>query len=78
MMQARMAVYNGAQLIWVPVNGLLRCAELLQAVLRGAQVGELPVQAPTKFDFAINLKVARTLGLSPSPSLVALADEVIE
>jgi putative ABC transport system substrate-binding protein len=55
-----------------------KAASYVDRILRGAPVSELPVQAPTKFDFAINIKVARSLGLSPSPSLVALADEVIE
>jgi len=40
--------------------------------------GELPVQAPTKFDFIINAKTARTLGLDVSATLLALSNEVIE
>jgi putative ABC transport system substrate-binding protein len=55
-----------------------RSAAYVDRILKGANPGELPVQAPTRTAFVINLKTAATLGVTIPPNLLALADEIIE
>jgi putative ABC transport system substrate-binding protein len=75
--------------VWARDGGLLsygpdrrdifrRSAAYVDRILRGATPVELPVQLPTKFEMAVNLKTAKALGLDVPPLMLTRADEVIE
>jgi putative ABC transport system substrate-binding protein len=81
------SVYFGRQ--WVAAGGLMaygpdltdifrRSVSYVDRILKGANPGDLPVQAPTKFNFVINVTTAKSLGLDVSATVLALTDEVIE
>jgi putative tryptophan/tyrosine transport system substrate-binding protein len=60
------------------IDLMRRAAPYVDRILKGEKVVNLPVQAPVKFDLVLNLRAAKVLGLTVPPTLIALADEVIE
>jgi ABC-type uncharacterized transport system substrate-binding protein len=74
-------VVEGGGLMSYSTNGAdlgRRVATFVDKILKGAKPRDIPVEEPTKFDLAVNLKTAKALGLTIAPSILARADQIIQ
>jgi putative tryptophan/tyrosine transport system substrate-binding protein len=80
MFNSRISVADGGLMAYGPsfIDAYRLAGEYTSRILKGEKPAEMPVVRPTKFDLVINLKTAKTLGLTIPSGVMAIADEVIE
>jgi putative ABC transport system substrate-binding protein len=80
MSDLRTFVDNGGLMSYGPnmPDAWRRAATYVDKILNGATSGDLPIEQPTKFELVLNLKTAKAMGITMPPSLLLLADEVIQ
>ena len=80
MFNSRISVADGGLMAYGPsfIDAYRLAGEYTSRILKGEKPAEMPVVRPTKFELVINLRTAKQLGLTLTPGLIAIADEVIE
>ena len=80
MFNSRISVADGGLMAYGPsfVDAYRLAGEYTSRILKGEKPADMPVVRPTKFELVINLRTAKQLGLTLTPGLIAIADDVIE